>query len=88
MNPRFAWFFFRSVMFQPQIERELRGSSIPNIFPPEVERMLVVTCKKSKQDALARKVTAELDRRTNALASIEFKRAEITKLIDNAIRAS
>jgi hypothetical protein len=88
MNQRFAWFFFRSVMFQPQIERELRGSSIPNIFPPEVERMLLVTCKKSKQDALAREITAELDRRTNALASIESKRAEITKLIDDAICTS
>ncbi len=34
MNPRFAWFFFRSVMFQAQIQRELRGSSAANIFPP------------------------------------------------------
>ena len=62
--------------------------NMTNIFPPEVERMLVVTCKTSQQDALVREITAELDHRTNALASIESKRAEITKLIDNAIRAS
>jgi len=89
INPRFAWFFFQSVMFQAQVTREKRGmGNMTNIFPPEVERMLVVTCKTSQQDALVREITAELDRRTNALASIESKRAEITKLIDNAIRAS
>lgn len=89
INPRFAWFFFQSVMFQAQVTREKRGmGNMTNIFPPEVERMLVVTCRKSKQDALVRGVTAELDRRTNALGPIESKRAEITKLIDDAIRAS
>lgn len=85
MNPYFAWFFFRSVMFQSQIERELRGSSVPNIFPPEVEQMLIVACNRSKQDALARDITADLQRRTNTLASIESKRDEITRLIEHAI---
>lgn len=85
MNPRFAWFFFRSVMFQAQILRELRGSSVPNIFPPEVEQMLVVACGKPRQDALDRDITAELKRRADALASIESKRAEIGALIDAAV---
>ena len=86
MNPRFAWLFFRSVMFQAQVQRELRGSSVPNIFPPEVEQMLIVACKKPKQDAIARDITAELQRRTDALTSIESKRTEITALIDEAVR--
>jgi hypothetical protein len=37
------------------------------------------------QDALALDIPAELKHRTDALASIESKRAEITKLIDQAI---
>lgn len=86
MNPRFAWYFFRSVMFQAQIQRELRGSSVSNIFPPEVQQMVVVSSKKTKQDALARDITTELQRRTDALMSIESKRADISALIDKAVR--
>jgi hypothetical protein len=89
INPRFAWFYFQSVMFQAQVAREKRGmGNMTNIFPPEVERMLIVSCKKPKQEALALDITAELKRRTDALASIESKRAEITKLIDEAIADS
>jgi restriction endonuclease S subunit len=33
MNPLFAWYFFRSLIFQSQVEREKRGLSLPNIFP-------------------------------------------------------
>lgn len=86
MNARFAWLFFRSVMFQPQIERELRGSSVPNIFPPEVERMHVVTCDRDRQNALAIQITADLDARASQLSSIEAKRREVADLIEEAIR--
>ena len=78
INPRFAWFYFQSVMFQAQIAREKRGmGNMTNIFPPEVERMLIVACKKAKQDALASAITAEIKHYTDALASIQSKRAEI-----------
>jgi hypothetical protein len=51
-------------MFQAQIHRELRGSSLPNIFPPQVERMHVVTCKRQRQDELAAQITTALTRST------------------------
>lgn len=85
MNPRFGWFFFRSVMFQAQIQRELRGSSVPNIFPSEVEQMLMVSCNRTKQDALVDEITDELERRAKSLASVQSKKAEITALINEAL---
>ena len=88
MNPRFAWFFFRSVMFQAQILRELRGSSVPNIFPPQVERMHVVTCARPRQNALAAQITTALAALDTHRAAIESKRKEIDTLIDTAIAQS
>ncbi|HVT26939.1 MAG TPA: hypothetical protein VHE81_02865 [Lacipirellulaceae bacterium] len=88
MNPRFAWFFFRSVMFQAQILRELRGSSVPNIFPPQVERMHIVTCPRSRQNELASKITAALATLDTHRAAIESRRKEIAALIDAAIHSS
>ena len=80
-------YFFRSVMFQSQIARELRGSSVSNIFPPQVEQMFIVSYSRTKQDALARDITAELKHRTDALAAIEANRKQIHDLIDEAIQS-
>lgn len=85
MNPHFAWYFMRSVMFQSQIEREQRGTSLPNIFPGQVERMLIVECSRDRQDAIAGTVSAELQRRDAALGAIEAQRKEIEALIEAAI---
>jgi hypothetical protein len=86
INPRFAWFYFQSVMFQAQIEREKRGmGNMTNVFPPEVERMLVVACERSRQDGLARDINAELQSRAKTLAMVESKLAEINTIIDEAI---
>jgi restriction endonuclease S subunit len=87
INPRFAWFYFQSVMFQSQVAREKRGmGNMTNIFPPELERMLIVTCNKTRQDAVVHEITVELQRRTDALATIESKRIEIAALIEKAVR--
>ena len=60
-NPRFMWYFFRSVMFQAQIDREIMGASVHNVFPSQVEQMLIVGCNKKRQDTVANRITAELD---------------------------
>jgi hypothetical protein len=88
MNPDFACYFMRSVMFQTQIEREKRGTNIPNIFPTEVERMLVVNCVRQRQNELAARISTTLAALDIHRAAIESKRAEITKLIDEAIHVS
>ncbi len=87
INPRFAWYYFRSVMFQTQVVREKRGmGNMTNIFPSEVEHMLIVACEKSKQDALVRDIEHELEYRKSLLRSIESNRAEIATLVKQALR--
>ena len=89
INPRFAWFFFRSVMFQAQVEREKRGmGNMTNIFPSQVERMHVVTCARPRQNELAAQITTALAALDTHRAAIESKRKEIDALIDEAIAAA
>jgi hypothetical protein len=89
VNPRFVWYFLRSVMFQAQIEREKRGmGNMTNIFPPEVERMLIVACDPARQNSIARAIDEELARLDALRAGIEAKRQEIDRLIDDAVRGA
>jgi|GEM_PF-2544430 len=86
INRRFAWFFLQSVMFQAQVAREKRGmGNMTNIFPPEVERMLIVDCHRDRQDEIARAITKELAKLAAHRESIETKRQEVVALIEAAI---
>jgi hypothetical protein len=52
---------------------------VPNLLPPEVERMLVDGCRRYKQGSLAREIAIDIKRRTDALESIESKCAEMVR---------
>ncbi len=87
MCPRFGWYYFRSVMFQSQVEREKRGmGNMTNIFPSQVERMFVPVCEPSRQTALAGQIDAELAKLARTHAAIEKKYIEMDTLMDEAIR--
>jgi type I restriction enzyme S subunit len=86
-NPRFMWYFFRSVMFQAQIARELRGASMPNVFPGQIGRMLVATRSRSAQDALARTISDELESLRAWQARIAAAQRRIHELIDAAVES-
>lgn len=86
INPKFAWYYMRSVMFQSQIEREKRGmGNMTNIFPGQVERMLMVECTRDRQDAITAAIADELQKLENSRREIEAKRKEIDSLIEAAI---
>ena len=87
MNARYALYLFRSIIFQNQINREARGTSLPNIFPAQVAQMLVPTCVLNRQRLLAAEIDAELTKRDRGLAVIDNMRIEMTDLIGEAIRA-
>lgn len=84
-NPRFMWYFFRSVMFQAQIYREIMGASVHNVFPSQVEQMFVVECPKKRQDTIADRISSELAKVRTALGLIESKRQQILSTIENAV---
>lgn len=87
LNPQFAWYYFRSIMFQAQIEREKRGmGNMTNIFPSQVEQLLVVECSREQQDALAEQISAELAAVEYERQHIEARRKEIDLLIESALQ--
>lgn len=87
LSSRFAAYYFRSVMFQQQVNREKRGmGNMTNIFPPQVGAMLVPIASREGQDELARTITTALSTLQDDRDAIEAGRAEINALVEAALR--
>jgi hypothetical protein len=87
MNPLFAWLYFRSVMFQAQLFREIKGASLPNIFPRQVERLLVVSCDRPRQDSLVKAIMGDLKKQADAKQKLYDKINEIQVAIESEVLA-
>jgi type I restriction enzyme S subunit len=88
MNPRFAVYFFRSKIFQSQVEREKRGiGNMTNIFPSQVGRMFIVACDREQQEAIVNAISAALEEVARARSAIDTAQANIQRLVDTAIAA-
>jgi restriction endonuclease S subunit len=87
MNPLFGWLYFRSVIFQAQLFREIMGASLPNVFPGQVERLLVVSCDRSRQDDLVKSIMADLKKQADAKQNINNKINEIQVAIESEVLA-
>jgi hypothetical protein len=88
MVPEFAWYFFRSVLFQSQIEREARGPSLKNIFPSQLERLLLVACDRKRQLAISGTIRQEMAGNEGIHNTIQKWRQEILMAIERAVRSS
>lgn len=84
-NTHFMWYFFRSVMFQEQIAREIKGASVYNVFPPQVEQMFVVDCPRKRQDAIAERISGTLESLRTAKELVDTKQKEIHAVIRAAM---
>lgn len=85
-NRLFAWYFLRSIMFQAQIERSKRGmGNMTNIFPGQVQQMLMVDCPRGRQNTLAKEIGVGLRKLDVAREGIAAKQKEIQTLIEAAI---
>ena len=60
MHAQFAWYFMRSAPFQAQIRRERQGSSVPNIFPPQLGAMWLPLCSPERQAMIAQEIAQRL----------------------------
>jgi type I restriction enzyme, S subunit len=86
MSPRFAWYFFRSIMFQSQVEREKRGmGNMVNIFPSQVAELRIVAIERARQDSLADEIAAVLEALQHEREDIEARRQEIENLLEAAL---
>jgi hypothetical protein len=87
INPLFAWLYFRSVMFQAQLFREIKGASLPNILPGQVERLLVVSCDRPRQDSLVKAIMGELKKQADAKQKLYDKINGIQVAIESEVLA-
>jgi hypothetical protein len=89
VSPDFANYFFRSVIFQQQVEREKRGMcNMTNIFPSQVQDMLIVDVPLARQNELASEVATQLAALQRERDGIEVRRNQINALIEAALTPS
>jgi restriction endonuclease S subunit len=89
LNPLFACYFFQSIIFQAQIEREKRGmGNMTNIFPSQVSELRVVAVDRQQQDTIAAEIKAELEALEIERQKVEERRKQIERLIEEAIELS
>jgi hypothetical protein len=78
----------KSILFQAQIRREKRGMSLPNIFPPQLETLLIPECALTRQKEIAGLISEELAALHGDLKTIEKKREEIKRRVDILVAAT
>lgn len=84
-DPWFMWYYFRSTVFQLQIRRAQQGSSLPNVFPGQVEAMWVPECPADRQRAIAAEIRSRLEVVASARREILAMRGQVERAIVNAI---
>ena len=86
LDARFAWYYLRSILFQSQVEREKRGmGNMTNIFPSQVERLLIVDCPVERQKEIANEIAASIGEIVLQQEQIQSRRIKISELIEEAI---
>ena len=84
--PAFAFYYFRSTLFQAQIEREKRGmGNMTNIFPSQVERLLVPDCDLGRQKAIAKEIEIAISEFENASQEALIEQKRIGEAVDKML---
>lgn len=86
-NPLFAYYYFRSDLFQFLVYTHKKGlGNNTNIFPSQVGKLPILDFKLDKQNDIVECIQTLLDSQTIIESKIERKRNEISKIIENGIR--
>lgn len=88
INPEFVLYFFRSIIFQAQVNREKCGLSLPKIFPSQVNELRIIAVDRIQQDIIANKITIALTALQCEPEKIEERRREISSLVDKVLTLS
>jgi restriction endonuclease S subunit len=85
-NPHFAYYYFRTTLFQTLIESNKKGlGNNTNIFPSQVQDFPLPDIPLSRQDKIVSVIKIQLRKQEAKLADIEQKQHEIEKLIKNIL---
>lgn len=85
-NPQFLFYYLNSILFQPLVERQKKGlGNNTNIFPSQIKEFPVPDIDMQRQNAIAERITDEMDKQKAVDIEIEQKREEIDGLVMRSI---
>lgn len=85
-NPQFLFYYLNSILFQPLVERQKKGlGNNTNIFPSQIKEFPVPDIDIRQQNAIAERITDEMDKQKAIDLEIAQKRKEIDGLVMRAV---
>jgi len=88
-NPRLAYYYFRSDLFQYLVYTHKKGlGNNTNIFPSQIQEFPIPDWMEEKQTEIVKKIKAKIDAQKDIDKQIEEKQNEISELIENAIKTA
>lgn len=86
-NPLFAYYFFRTDLFQYLIYTHKKGlGNNTNIFPNQIKEFPLPDISLSEQNEIVKEIKNEIDEQNEIEKKIEEKQNEIIKIIENTIK--
>lgn len=89
INPWFAYYYFRTEIFQHMVYTHKKGlGNNTNIFPSQVKNFPMPDFSPEQQQEIVNKVEKELNKQKDIEMQILEKQAKISKIIEDTIRLS
>jgi type I restriction enzyme S subunit len=86
-NSLFAYYYFRTELFQVLIESNKKGlGNNTNIFPSQIKEFPISDVSLNRQNKIVEKIKSQLDEQEQKKKTIDQKRQEIDKVIEDALR--
>ena len=87
INPLFAYYYFRTEIFQHLVYTHKKGlGNNTNIFPSQVKNFSVPDFSSEQQEEIVSKIKKELNKQKDIEVQILEKQAIISKIIEDAIK--
>ncbi|HCJ66762.1 MAG TPA: hypothetical protein DHV62_05400 [Elusimicrobia bacterium] len=86
-NSLFAYYYFRTELFQVLIESNKKGlGNNTNIFPSQIKEFPISDVSLNRQNKIVEKIKSQLDEQEQKKKTIDQKRQEIEQVIEDALR--
>lgn len=86
-NPLFAYYYFRTDLFQSLIESNKKGlGNNTNIFPSQIKEFPIPDTPLKRQNVVVEKIKSQLDEQEQKKHTIGQKRQEIDRIIEGTLK--
>ena len=86
VNPLFAYYYFRTTLFQYLVYTHKKGlGNNTNIFPGQIQEFPFLDFDMKRQAAVIQKISSQIEAQNRVQRQIQAKYQEIGKIIENAM---